>query len=44
MFQSISLLHPFSALAIGLEDEDLYHSHRKTQEFALQHIQNKNQN
>ncbi|MBZ9779440.1 glycosyltransferase family 4 protein [Psychroflexus sp. CAK8W] len=40
----ISLLHPFTAQAIGLEEKDLYHSHSKSQELALQHIQSKNQN
>ena len=37
--KSISLLHPFSAQAIGLQEDDLYHSHSKAQELALQKIQ-----
>lgn len=35
----ISLLHPFTAKAIGLHEEDLYHSHSKSQELALRAIQ-----
>jgi glycosyltransferase involved in cell wall biosynthesis len=42
--KSISLLHPFSAQAIGLLEEDLYHSHSKAQELALQKIQEKHPN
>jgi glycosyltransferase involved in cell wall biosynthesis len=38
---SVSLFHPFSAQAIGLKEEDLYHSHSKAQELALRAIQNK---
>jgi glycosyltransferase involved in cell wall biosynthesis len=37
--KSISLLHPFSAQAIGLQEDNLYHSHSKAQELALQKIQ-----
>ncbi len=37
---SISLLHPFSAKAIGLNEEDLYHSHSKPHELALVALQN----
>jgi hypothetical protein len=36
--KSISLLHPFSALAIGLQEEDLYHSHSKSQELASRNL------
>ncbi len=35
----ISLLHPFSAKAIGLEEKDLYYSHSKPQEKALLKMQ-----
>jgi hypothetical protein len=38
---AVSLLHPFTAKAIGLKEEDLYHSHSKAQELALRAIQNK---
>ena len=38
MLQSISLLHQFKVQAIGLEEEDLYHSHSYAQVLALQHI------
>ena len=37
--QSISLLHPFSAKAIGLKEHDLYYSHSKSQELALQKLE-----
>jgi len=36
----ISLLHPFSAEAIGIKESDLYYSHSKSQELALQKLQN----
>ncbi|WP_019038855.1 glycosyltransferase family 4 protein [Psychroflexus tropicus] len=42
--KTISLLHPFSAQAIGLQEEDLHHSHSKAQELALQKIQEKHPN
>lgn len=35
----ISLLHPFSAKAIGLKEKDLYHSHSKPQEKAMLKMQ-----
>lgn len=35
---TISLLHPFSAKAIGLSEVDLYHSHSKSHELALRAI------
>ncbi len=35
----ISLLHPFSAQAIGLKEKDLYHSHSKPQEKAMLKMQ-----
>ena len=41
--KSISLLHPFSAQAIGLQQGDLYYSHSKAQELALQKIQSEHQ-
>lgn len=41
--KSITLLHPFSAHAIGLQEEDLYYSHSKAQELALQKIQSEHQ-
>ena len=41
--KTISLLHPFSAQAIGLQEGDLYHSHSKAQELALQKIQSEHQ-
>lgn len=37
---TISLLHPFSAKAIGVEEQDLYYSHSKSQELALRKLQN----
>lgn len=40
----ISLLHPFSSEAIGLKEIDLYHSHSKSQELALQGIQRTHSN
>lgn len=38
--KTISLLHPFSAKSIGLKERDLYHSHSKSQELALNAVQN----
>lgn len=35
----ITLLHPFSAKAIGLSERDLYHSHSKPQESAMLKLQ-----
>ena len=40
MRKTISLLHPFSAQAIGLKESDLYFSHSKPHENALREIQN----
>jgi hypothetical protein len=34
----ISLLHPSTALAIGLKEEDLYYSNSKVQELALRNL------
>lgn len=36
---NISLLHPFSAQAIGLSENDLYYSHSKPQEMAMLKMQ-----
>lgn len=38
-FKTISLLHPFSAKAIGLQEDDLYYSHSKPQEKAMLKLQ-----
>jgi glycosyltransferase involved in cell wall biosynthesis len=37
--KTISLLHPFSAEAIGLEEEDFYYSHSKPHQLALEQFQ-----
>ena len=37
-----SLLNPFSAQAIGLQEGDLYHSHSKAQEVVLRLDQKQN--
>ena len=37
--KTVSLLHPFSAKAIGLEEQELYYSHSKPHELALRVIQ-----
>lgn len=39
--KTVVLLHPFSAKAIGLKETDLYYSHSKPHEMALQKIQSK---
>lgn len=39
MKKSLSFLHPFSAQAIGLHEDDLYHSHSKPQEKAMLKMQ-----
>jgi glycosyltransferase involved in cell wall biosynthesis len=39
--KTVSLFHPFTAQAIGLKEEDLYHSHSKAQELALRVLQEK---
>lgn len=41
---TVSLLHPFSAKAIGLAESDLYHSHSKAQELALRKIEERESN